>query len=149
MDKKNFQSICKRAVLLIRFTCDGIEIIGTWEFTWTDFSSTPRPSHYWFFMQHPTCYNSTSFFHSLSVYQIKLEHVLHTKPIYSYNLTYSILRLCNFKQLYMYKACRGAPRINDSMYMCTCEYTYYENIKQNTIDFIFLCFILSLYKHKV
>ena len=34
--KKFFQGICKRALLVIRFTCDGIEIIGTWGFTWTD-----------------------------------------------------------------------------------------------------------------
>ena len=69
----------------------------------------------------------TSFFHNLSVYKIYLEHVLHNKPIYSYNLIYSILSLCNLKQLHMYKACRGAPWINDTTYMCTRKYTSYQN----------------------
>ena len=58
MDKKIFQIICKRALLLIRFICDRIEIIGTLEFTWTDlFLKTPSLL-LMIFMQHLTWYNS-------------------------------------------------------------------------------------------
>ena len=67
----------------------------------------------------------TSFFHTLSVYQIFLEHVLHNKPRYSYNLLYSILRLCNFKQLHVYKECLGAPWLTNKRYYV---YVYYADI---------------------
>ena len=45
MGKNIFHSICNRASVVIIFICDVIEIIGTWEFTWTyHFLNTPSLS---------------------------------------------------------------------------------------------------------
>ena len=59
---------------------------------------------------------------------------------------YAILNI----HLHKYKECRGAPWINDTTYMCTCEYTYFENEYKTEYNWLyFLCFMLSYYKHRV
>ena len=146
--QEKFSKYMQESIVVIRFICDGIEIIGTWEYTWTDhFLNTPSLSlmifhaasdMLQFILASSILCQSTKF--SWNMFGITNQDTARTFYIAFY--AYAILNI----HLHKYKECRGAPWINDTTYMCTCEYTYFENeykTEYNWHCFYVLCSLIT------